>query len=131
MSIVLLKCKSPIPLSGSYHGGMNESFKSKRILAQRIKELRKSKDLNQRELAKRAGVSQKTISNLENLEAFREAPKLDIVEKVASALGVELWQLFVPPSTGKLVDNYIHASAEGQQSINRVAELEAKYGRAG
>nr|MDQ2694713.1 helix-turn-helix domain-containing protein [Pseudomonadota bacterium] len=87
------------------------------------------KGWSQRELARRAGVSQKTISNLENVAASRESPKMDIVERVANAFGQELWQLLIPEETERLIVNYTHASPNGRQHIDRIAELEAKYGQ--
>jgi transcriptional regulator with XRE-family HTH domain len=44
-------------------------------------------------LAKRAGIAPKTLNNL--LRA-RHAPQLDVLAKIAEALGVELWQLWLP-----------------------------------
>ena len=69
---------------------------TKRLLARRVRALREAHGWSQRDLGKRAGVAQKTISNMENVDAIRKAPKLDIVEKVARALGCDLWKLLMP-----------------------------------
>jgi transcriptional regulator with XRE-family HTH domain len=44
-------------------------------------------------LAKRAGISPKTLNNILN---SRHSPQLDVLAKVADALKVELWQLWLP-----------------------------------
>ncbi len=50
------------------------------------------------EVARRAGTSQKTVNNL--LHA-RHPPNLEIVDQVAGAFSLELWQILVPGLSGQ------------------------------
>lgn len=63
----------------------------KKIIGQRIKELRKRKGLSQEELAERAKTS---INYLSRMERGTENPTLDMLLKIADALEVETWELF-------------------------------------
>lgn len=63
--------------------------------AQRLKELRAERGMTQAELAERAEVTTTYISKLENAGA---APGIDLVEKLATALGVGMADLFVNDS---------------------------------
>lgn len=77
--------------------GINEYIK----IGSRIKELRQSKGLTQREMAKRLNLSYSTYSNYEN--NYRE-PKFDIIEKAADILGVTIEFLLnsdIPPELNK------------------------------
>ena len=56
----------------------------------KVRMLRKERGLLQEELAKRAGVSDQTIRNV---EAGRYQTKLETVRKIAGALGVSLGEL--------------------------------------
>jgi transcriptional regulator with XRE-family HTH domain len=60
-------------------------------LPRRIRELRLARSLSQGELARAAGVSRQTISNIER-EATR-APNLLILERLAGPLGVSIQEL--------------------------------------
>ncbi len=53
-------------------------------IAARIHELRKENGLTQRELAERSGVSRRTI---QAIEAGTVAPRLNLLEKLAEAMG--------------------------------------------
>lgn len=114
---------------------------SLRLIARRIRFLRQQKGWSQAHLSKKSGVSQKTISNIENEGGGRESTTLDKVEKLAQAFGLELWQLcvslddtdelLIPPlETKKLLKNYFLSSPKGRDSIERMAELESRYGEA-
>lgn len=90
--------------------------------------------LKQEGLAKRAGVSQRTVGNM--LNAKGPSPKLDSVDKVARAFGLEGWHLISPVllddlksggSLGRLFDSYLKSSTTGRQHIQRVADREAEY----
>lgn len=65
----------------------------------RLKEVLSEKGVTSAELAGRVGVSKATVSNLINNKTM---PSLDTLEKIADALGVEMWELFV--SKEKLVE---------------------------
>jgi transcriptional regulator with XRE-family HTH domain len=53
-------------------------------IAARIHELRKQNGFTQRELAERSGVSRRTI---QAIEAGTVSPRLDLLEKLAEAMG--------------------------------------------
>ena len=56
-----------------------------------IRKLRESKDMNQVDLAKKSGVAQGYISDLEAGE--KTNPGLDVLKKLARALGVPVTEL--------------------------------------
>lgn len=60
-------------------------------LGQRIKELRAARNMSQEQLAERAGVN---VTYLSSVERGKENPTLDMLEKIADALKVELVDLF-------------------------------------
>lgn len=106
------------------------------IAAKNIAMLMQRDGLTQMELAKRAGVSQKTISNMLNPGQGVNSPRLDNVTAVAQALGLELWQLLLPQipddareirALSTVVENYLFCSSEGRANISRVAELERTF----
>ena len=62
----------------------------------RLKEVLSEKGVTSAELADRVGVSKATVSNLINNKTM---PSLDTLEKIADALGVEMWELFTEKPT--------------------------------
>lgn len=56
-------------------------------IGERIKELRKSKGVSQKELAQKTGLS---IGSIQGYEQGRYNPKLEVIVKIAGALGVDL-----------------------------------------
>ena len=68
-------------------------------LAQNIKLYRKGK-FTQETLAEKIGVSSQNINNIEGRRRF---PRTDTLVKIADALGVEVYQLFVPQNTTPIV----------------------------
>mgnify|MGYP001627270607 CR=1 FL=1 len=58
------------------------------IPGRKIRELRKSKGLSQREFAKLAGLSQSYISELEN--GIKINPSLSVIKKISKALKVDI-----------------------------------------
>lgn len=105
----------------------------KESLARNLQYLMDTDKLSEMALAKRSGVAQKTINNILNQES---APNLDTVDKLSSSFGLNLWHLVMPDlpeelikSRGieKLYDSYTHASKEGRDLIERMAEREASY----
>lgn len=102
-------------------------------LARNLRHLMEMENLSEPALAKRSGVSQRTINNILRIE---KAPTLDTVDKLAAAFGLNLWHLIMPslpedlvrsPSLEKLYRAYIKASPDGREYIDRVAEREAKF----
>jgi transcriptional regulator with XRE-family HTH domain len=65
-----------------------------RLFAERLREVRRSRGMTQAELARRAEVSVTHLSELENAEI---APGIDLVDRLARALGAALADLL--PST--------------------------------
>jgi transcriptional regulator with XRE-family HTH domain len=65
----------------------------RRLVARRARKLRDAKEWNQRQMEKVSGLSQKTISNLENTDA---SVQLDSLVAAASAFGLEVWELLKP-----------------------------------
>lgn len=59
---------------------------------------------NQSELARKSGVSQRTISNYLAPERYEGSPTLDNIELLARAFNIEAWQL-LHPTAGKLPDD--------------------------
>jgi transcriptional regulator with XRE-family HTH domain len=70
-----------------------------RLFAQRLRELRLSRGMTQAELARQANVSVTYISQLESADT---APGIDLVDRLAKALGAsvpDLLPVTVPPDT--------------------------------
>jgi DNA-binding XRE family transcriptional regulator len=78
--------------SPSFARAFDEAFDQIQ-LARRIRELREAKHLSQDELARRAGTKQPAIARL---ESGRVLPRLDLLQKVATALEARLALNFVP-----------------------------------
>ncbi len=66
-------------------------MKIKQHIGSRIKELRKSRKLSQEKLAERAEINPKYLSRI---ELGIENPTLDLFIKLATALEVEMWEMF-------------------------------------
>ncbi len=60
----------------------------------RIKDVLKEKGMSQKDLADKLGITVVGMSKILNGN-----PKIDTLEKIASTLGVELWELFVDEAT--------------------------------
>ena len=63
----------------------------KNLIGLHIKELRKHKGLSQEKLAELMSISPKYLSNIER---GKENPTLDMFMKLASALGIEISEIF-------------------------------------
>lgn len=109
---------------------------SKYIVAKNILALRKYHEWSQATLAKKAGISQRTVSNIENPPNDPNySPTLDNVEKIASAFGIAQYHISMPVRLEVLVDKciektiecYDSAGIEGRENITRVAENEMRY----
>ena len=68
-------------------------------LGERIKALRAERQLQQRQLAEKAGLTPSMVSQI---ESGRLTPSLHTLGKVASALGVPIASLFEPAPNGRL-----------------------------
>ena len=78
-----------------------------RLFAARLRELRRSRGLSQQELARRAQISVPYAGRLERAEA---APGIDLVERLATALGVPIAELL--PATSPDPLNLLKQQAE-------------------
>ncbi len=90
-----------------------------------VKELRRRKGWNQRDLAKASGVGQDTISSL---ESGRHEPRPSTLRKIAGALGVEIEELFeeaANPGKGPRP-----LSAEWALQVDQGEDFERKIGEA-
>jgi HTH-type transcriptional regulator/antitoxin HipB len=70
----------------SFAAGLDERFDKYR-LAQQLRTLREKAGLSQEQLAKRVRTKQPSIARMENA---RTVPKLDLLQRVARALGAEM-----------------------------------------
>ena len=68
------------------------------ILAANLRSLRREKGLSQEELAHRADIDRTYISSLER---WVYAAGIDVIDRLARALGVEVADLLRPPHAGK------------------------------
>lgn len=64
----------------------------KKVLGQRIQDLRKSKKLTQDKLAELVGIDPKNISKIENGNNY---PTAETLSSIAQALDVEIYELFL------------------------------------
>lgn len=110
-------------------------------LARNVEMLRTHRGWSQDELGRRAGLSQKVISNLENAVDRDISPTMGTVVAVADALGTSLLSLMVDMDTQKISSiksdkefeeisyffkNYISLPKPLRQTVNRVLELEIR-----
>ena len=63
----------------------------------RIKEVSKSQGISITKLAELVGITQPTMSNIAN---GKTSPSLDLLDRIAAALDVEITELFAPPKEG-------------------------------
>lgn len=113
---------------------MSGKPKTDEVLARNLRALMTKGGLVESALAQKSNVSQKAINNVLNC---RTTAKIETVELLAKAFGMEGWQLLLPNlpdevdsvgAIGRLIQSYSKASAEGQRIIMTIAEREARYG---
>ena len=88
------------------------------------------------ELAKKAGVSQRTVSNmLRGADQQINGATLDRVDAVAKVFGLRSWHLIMPglpddleqaSIMSEVINGYIMADDEGRDLIHRIAEREGR-----
>lgn len=66
-------------------------MEKKKLIGKRIKEIRRSKDLSQEQLAEKADINPKYLSRIER---GTENPTLDMLIKLSTALEIEMWEMF-------------------------------------
>lgn len=111
---------------------MDEQLKN---FARNVRAQMEHQDLSAAVLAKRAGISTKTVNNALN---SRHAPQLDVLAKIAKGLKVELWQLWLPDFPADvahdatfphLISTASKLTPEALKAIARLADLELQAGR--
>lgn len=102
-------------------------------LSDNLRMLMERTEMSQAELAKKSGVSQRTISNI---LAGTHEPGIEIVDKIARVFGLEGWKLQMrdlPPDLlgNDMVEQTLGALAQanpaGREMIVRLAEREAHF----
>lgn len=105
----------------------------RQVLARNVRFLMDRQGFSEAELAKRSGVSQKTINNILNQ---RVGSSLERAEAIAKVFSLPLWQLTLPElpdrfdSLGDMelvFSSWLNASDDGRKLIRMVAEREAAY----
>jgi transcriptional regulator with XRE-family HTH domain len=109
-------------------------------IARNVEMLRKAREWSQEDLGRKAGLSQKVISNLENAPKLGISPTLHTVTAVADALDVSIfilmtdisekrWSRANPDETqvlSRLINDYIALPPGGRQTVDRVLDLELR-----
>jgi transcriptional regulator with XRE-family HTH domain len=93
----------------------------RRAIALKIHGLRTDRGWNQAELAHKSGVSQKTISNLEDPNSH--ACQLDKLDAIAKSFGLEAWQLIKTDSVSEPTPIYKKLTKEESELIKMVQSL--------
>jgi transcriptional regulator with XRE-family HTH domain len=91
-----------------------------KLFGQRLRSLRRLRRLTQEELADRAGVSTKTISEIERGVGN---PTLDLVGRLADRLGVETHELFLFEPLADAPTRGLSASAAGERVASYLSGL--------
>lgn len=76
-------------------------------LGERVRDLRKERNMTLEQAAQKAGLARSTLSKIENQQM---SPTFEAVRKLAGGLGISVPQLFTPPRTDKIM---------GRRSITR------------
>lgn len=102
----------------------------KKLLGARVKELRKIADLSQEQLSARVDIESKYLSRIEVGGCY---PSLEVLERIADALQVEMKELFDyqhfarNASNPKGVESLIHeASPDQLRLLNRIIKAVLK-----
>ncbi|KAA6343468.1 hypothetical protein EZS27_008834 [termite gut metagenome] len=86
----------------------------------RIKELLKVKNITTSLLSKNVGITRANMSNIVN---GKTNPSLETLEKIASALGVEIWELFTESVSNEELIALINHKGDFYQA-STIEELE-------
>lgn len=101
---------------------MNKESKQSRPMGRKIRDLRKEKGMNIRELAEEVGISRSYLSHIE-LESAQNPP-IETVRKIAGSLDVSVSQLLGEKSKTKTSDNSSFGLPFSQDELKEMAESE-------
>lgn len=128
--ILSLIVKGPFPEVGRNNFHMaRERIPIRQRLARNLRILAAKAELSGTEIGKKAGIDQKTVTEM--MKASFD-PRLSKVEKIANVFGMAAWQLLAydfeerPPDSGqvvRLLEHYSAAPDAGRQAIMQVAEI--------
>ncbi len=100
-----------------------ESIQPARIaVAQRLRELRKTRKMSVRELAEKSGVSASLISKI---EFGHVAPTIDSLDKLVRSLGMELWAFFSEAPSIDMSDQIVFRKAD--MSVSEAADASWRF----
>ena len=113
--------------------GRSKKRSTAEVFVENLKYLMRLHDYKQISLAEKAGLSQKTISNI---LTNRQVPSIETVQRLAEAFSLDGWHMMMPGlpddlkssrSIEELYYGYVRSSPEGRRHIEMVAEREAAY----
>lgn len=102
-------------------------------LAGNLEYLMERAGLSQQALHRASGVSQAHIGNILHQ---RKSPTVDVLESLADAFRLRVWQLLAPrhilelgvtPDLAALIDRYADCDDPGRETILRVAEAQSRF----
>lgn len=85
------------------------------IISNLIRDTRKAIGMSQKTLAEKSGLS---IATIQGYEQKKFNPKLENLQKIASGLGVSIWDLIPPSELESLSDFEYHSLLDLQPSLN-------------
>ena len=91
----------------------------KKQLGQRIKEIRKAKNITQEQLAEKVGIG---TANISYIESGKFAPAIENFEKIAQALDVEPYELYMfsPQKSREAAAKEIYLAIEKDEKLLRL-----------
>lgn len=110
--------------------GKRAANDTRATVAANLRALLTLRDWSEHDLARKSGVSQKAINNILHR---RTAASIETTEALAAAFGLKGWHLLIPrltvelltsSSLSNLVDDWISATPEGRDIIQRIASRE-------
>lgn len=133
-----INCLTSNPIFLIFSNIMTNMIKesAKEILARNVLALRNHSGWSQTELAKKARVSQRTVSNIESPQRDPNySPNIDSVDRIAGVFGLTLYHLAMPlpldallnRQIEKIVEHFGEANEKDRENIERIAEMAVKY----
>lgn len=104
-------------------------------IADNTSKLKSHLSMSQKDIAKKAGLSQRTVSNALNPGSV-DSLTMESIEKLAECFGIEPYQLLIPnlpieellsKRIQKVIECYSQANPDGRENIARIAENEMRY----